>query len=1003
VTVARSPTARNVATRILFLVSLLCLLPVPVFAQYFGRNKVVYKDFDFSVLKTDHFLLYHYPGGGESVQEAARILERWYTRHQEVFGYGIAGPQKVILYDSVVDFQQTNAIPGLISPGEGGVTESLADRIIVPLTGVSAENDHVLAHELVHAFQFQRARTLQGLAPGPQPQPLWFVEGMAEFLSKGKDDPLTAMWMRDAALHGDIPSIQELSSNPNRYFPYRFGEELWAFVARTWGDSAVRSFFDGASTTGLTDAVSSALGLSSVDQLSARWKTDILSRYAPQLAGRTYPKDVGNTLPGLGPGVNLAPVISPDGTSIAVFSRRDLFSLDLFLVDAATGRRVRPLVSSETNTHYDALNFINDAGAWSPDSRSFAFIVQKTGHDAVAIADVAAGKIRKVIPFTDIADISGLAWSPDGARIALAATMNAQSDIWLLDPDSGAVERLTNDRYAELQPAWSPDGKTLLFATDRGGKTDFAALRFGSMNLGMLDVADRRISILFQQDGVKHIDPQYSPDGQSIYFVADPDGVSDIYRYSLTSHEFFRITSVQTGVSGLTELSPCLSVSRGTGALVFTLFNRRGYEVHSLDPAQAAGAPVQFAGALDTPTPFDQPEAAPPNPPVVVSPYRPTFQLLSVSGAGVGLSLDQFGPAVGGSVDFVFQDVLGNHLIDAAARINGSLDTLGGQLVYANSTHRVQWGIGIAHVPQPTYLLLPAASLTVPGADTGIVQQQIFTEEADLMAQYPLDLNRRLETDLGYTRISYEQTAPVFYYSVGELIGQDQVTLVTPPSLDLFHGGLAWVGDYSYFGFTDPVKGYRYRLEVDGYSGSLSFLTTIADIRAYLFAKPLTFAFRALHVGRWLADSGNPSLSQYYLGDPGLVRGYEYSSILSSEGAAAATGDIPQIDRLFGTRIAVFNAELRLPFLGNTELGIINFPYLPASLVAFLDGGMAWSDAQPIELTSYDPGAHVPVFSAGAAVRFNLLGAAVLQFYWAWPFQRPDIGGSWGLVIASGW
>ena len=203
------------------------------------------------------------------------------------------------------------------------------------------------------------------------------------------------MWMRDAVLHGDIPSVQELSSDPGRYFPYRFGEELWAFIQRTWGQAAVRSFYDEASTRGMSPAAAGTLGLSSVDELSARWKADLYAAMARSSRAATYPKDVGSTLPGLGSGVNLAPVISPDGASIAVFSRRDLFSLDLFLVDAATGRLVRPLATSQTNTHYDALNFINDAGSWSPDSRSFAFVVEKDGHDAVAIVDVPSGNVGR--------------------------------------------------------------------------------------------------------------------------------------------------------------------------------------------------------------------------------------------------------------------------------------------------------------------------------------------------------------------------------------------------------------------------------------------------------------------------------------------------------------------------------------------------------------------------------------------------------------------------------
>ncbi len=84
------------------------------------------------------------------------MLEKWYAHHEDLFGYGIKGLQKVILYDSFIDFEQTNVIPGIISLGEGGVTESVGHRIVLPLTGTDNENSHVLGHELVHAFQFEK-------------------------------------------------------------------------------------------------------------------------------------------------------------------------------------------------------------------------------------------------------------------------------------------------------------------------------------------------------------------------------------------------------------------------------------------------------------------------------------------------------------------------------------------------------------------------------------------------------------------------------------------------------------------------------------------------------------------------------------------------------------------------------------------------------------------------------------------------------------------------------
>ena len=65
---------------------------------------------------------------------------------------------------------------------------------------------------------------------------------------------------------------------------------------------------------------------------------------------------------------------------------------------------------------------------------------------------------------------------------------------------------------------------------------------------------------------------------------------------------------------------------------------------------------------------------------------------------------------------------------------------------------------------------------------------------------------------------------------------------------------------------------------------------------------------------------------------------------------------------------------------------------------------MAWTETDyPDLVLSTDQFARIPVFSAGAALRFNLLGAFVIQVYWAWPFERQNIGGSWGLLLETGW
>ena len=716
----------------------------------------------------------------------------------------------------------------------------------------------------------------------------------------------------------------------------------------------------------------------------------------------------GRTLPGLDSGFNLSPVISPDGKYIAVFSQRNLFGLDLYLADAETGKVLKNLAGSDSDARYDVLNFIDSAGTWSPDSRSFAFIVERGGQNAVAFVEVPSGKLVKIIPLTNVKGAAGLAWSPDGKAIALSATRDARRDLYLLNPDTRALEPLTSGWHTKLQPTWSPDGKTLAFATDEGAHTDLASLTFQSMNIGLLNMDTKETRIISVKDGAKHINPLFSPDGKSLYFVADTDGYSDLYRYSFDTQQFFRVTNLATGISGLTVLSPCLSMAGTTGNLVMTVFNKKKYEVHVLSFEQAQGSPVSLEGAINSPSvPPDIASGnvapAPTLPNTSISPYSPAFSLLAISQVGVGLGISPFGTSVGGAAAFAFADVLGNHELDTAVQASGTLDSIGAQVDYINRSNHINWGAAIAHIPQLYYFTLDPSTLP-PGIDAGIEQQVIFQEEADLFAQYPVSTNRRWEADIGYTRFWWEGTAPTYYYQNGLLVATGQISVSTPAPLDLFHVGLAYVGDYSFFGFTSPIRGYRYRFEVDPNIGTTYFITGLADMRGYLFLNPVTIAFRALSVGRFLGGADNPAMTQFYLGEPDLVRGYEYYSIASIEGANSTTGNIPQLNRLFGSKIAVVNLELRIPVLGTDTFGLIRFPWVPTELVGFFDGGVAWTETDyPDLVLSTDQFARIPVFSAGAALRFNLLGAFVIQVYWAWPFERQNIGGSWGLLLETGW
>src|SRR5512132_1339643 len=171
-------------------VALLFVLPLattPVHAQYFGRNKVQWENFHFKTLRTEHFDIYYYDQEADVVNDIGRMAERWYARLSTVFNHSF-NRKPIVLYANSADFQQTTTTGEIIGQGTGGFTDEYMNRVVLPLTGDYAENDHVLGHEMVHVFQYDIANAQNNARRrfNLESMPLWVVEGMAEYFSKGR-------------------------------------------------------------------------------------------------------------------------------------------------------------------------------------------------------------------------------------------------------------------------------------------------------------------------------------------------------------------------------------------------------------------------------------------------------------------------------------------------------------------------------------------------------------------------------------------------------------------------------------------------------------------------------------------------------------------------------------------------------------------------------------------------------------------------------------------------
>jgi sugar lactone lactonase YvrE len=892
-------------------------------------------------------------------------------------------------------------------------------RVVLPSAGPLAETDHVLGHELVHAFQYDlgdKSRRNQGI----ERLPLWFVEGLAEYLSLGPVDSQTAMWLRDAVASEKVPGLRDLG-NP-RFFPYRFGHAFWAYVGGRWGDEKVVAVFrEGVRQGDPEAAIKQVLSLDE-KEFSKEWKEALHKAYAGFVEAQNAPSAYGPLLIGEKRGggeLNVGPALSPDGRRVVFLSERDLVSIDLFLADAEAGKVIRKLASTATDPHFDSLQFIDSAGGWSPDGKLFAQSALRRGHAALFVVEPDTGKKVKEVELPDLSEIESPSFAPDGRRIVFSALQGGVLDLWLYDLQGGERKRLTNDAFAELHPVVSPDGKGVAFTTDRFS-TNLDALEFGNYRIGLLDLESGEMRALPGYKGARNSNPQWSPDGKSLFFLSDADGATNVHRLEPASGELRQVTDLKTGVAGITPLSPALTVASRSGRVAYTAREDGKYRIYAIDDGARKTGEPSVTAALDEDLVVLPPRTRgegeveqlladtqvdlPPRPTEPGQPYKPKMGLQYVGQPSIGIGVDRFGGYLGGSTALYFSDILGNHNLAVAANVYGSLQDISGQVVYTNLENKMDWGVGMQYVPYlysggilRTFEIVDDTPVV---ADKYLLQRQTDAS-AFAIAALPLNRAQRFEVQASVRRIGFSQEVRTEYYSPvdGSFLGDDKQQVDTgfaPLNLASVSGAL--VHDTSVFGATSPIMGTRARLEAAPTFGSINYTEVLADWRGYFMpVRPVTFALRATHFGRYGGGGEDQRFREIYIGYPELLRGYD--DITTAECVPDETSQCPLYDRLFGSRVIVASAELRAPLVGLFK-GRLDYGPLPIELALFADAGVAWTSGQS---ASFLGGDRSFLTSVGAALRVNVLGFLVAQVSAARPLDRPGRKGwVWQWSFAPG-
>jgi Tol biopolymer transport system component len=937
---------RTIATALGALLS----LPLVAEAQYFGRNKVQYDRLHFEVLETTHFDIHYDHDERDAALIAGRLAERWYDHLSLRLGHTFTGRQPIVIYGSHAKFSQTTILPGLVPEGVGGFTDHLAGRVVLPFAAGLRETEHVLGHEIVHAFQRdilrRQKRSLSSV-------PLWFSEGMAEYLSIGGLDPHTRMWLRDAVASGTVPALKDLDKP--RWFPYRSGQALWAYLVERAGDDVMVRALEPIRGRGSGLARIERAARTDAATLTSGWQ-EYVKRAAGELPAAGQP---GLPLAGVASRVRVGAVLSPDGQQVVVTSDAGGYTLDVLLLDVASGRVLRKLMRTSTDPHADTLEFIDSAGAWSPDGRRFALTTRRDGRPVMTVFAMPGGEVTQRLTLDGLDEVYTPTWSPDASEIAFTGLNAGFSDVYSVQTSTGAVHRWTHDPFSDLQPAWSPDGRQIAFATDRF-TSSLDDLTFGDYRLGVIDIDSGTIRFLGGAPHGKSINPQWTSGGSAVLLISDADGVNNVYRLDVPTGTVSRLTDAVTGVSGITASSPALSVDADGERLAIGVYEHGRNGVRVLSTAELSAAATR-QGATATVQTTSATHASADL--VERRPYRPRLSLFNLGQPYLSAGGGPTGTFVQAGVGFSLSDLLAQQEISVGIQGGKHRSDFAFDTTYLNHRSRVNWGVSASSIPW----LVGMSTRVSSGIDGTTVRdvredRQLHRQFTGLVS-YPLNVSDRLEASVGVdlVRFSSDISSSIFSGPSQSLTEVQRGGSETAAPANSMVSGVAFVRDTAVWGIASPAVGERYRLGLASSVGSIPMMTATADVRRYaLLTRNLTLATRLQMARRFGAGATDTRVLPLVWSMRDLVRGAEHSSV-----SVRALGS------------AAFGAELRAPL---------------AALLGRSPGAL------PVELFTFSDAARLATdnfWSAGIGARVNA-GGFPFEFNLVQPLRDPA---GWHLTV----
>jgi Tol biopolymer transport system component len=426
----------------------------------FGQSRVQYGKFEWSYVRSENFDAYHYVGGRELAQFAARTCETELNGVEKLIDHRLSGRVEIIVYNTLSDYKQTNLnVLSDQSQNPGGYSQVVSNKIFVYFNGnhedfvnqLKAGLSLVLMNELLFGGSIQDRIQNAALLNLPD----WFLFG----LSKNWDVNVNNK-MKDYILTKKVKKFNRLIYND----PELAGQAFWRFLTEKYGTEVIANMLY---VSRLSRNYETALIYVTGENLKKTSK-DLIKYFQEQYNKedtlRNLPTNTFKIKKRLTPYVEPQMKVSPRGDKL-IFSTNKYGKYKIWLMDTKTGKQ-RKVHRGGFKYHMFELDHSFPMMSWHPGGEKFAFVFEKKGKIFLTTVDLISKK-KETIRFFKFDKINSFAYSENERTLVFSATRKGQSDLYVYDLNTRRERQLTNDVHDDLFPRFVEGSSKIIFSSNR--------------------------------------------------------------------------------------------------------------------------------------------------------------------------------------------------------------------------------------------------------------------------------------------------------------------------------------------------------------------------------------------------------------------------------------------------------------------------------------------------------------------------------------------------------